>query len=224
MIGEVGSLAGATATAKPAAAAPKPGGEMGKDQFLKLLVAQLKNQDPMNPSNGQEMAAQLAQFSSLEQLTQIGTTLQTQGGYLEGVIGSLAANGAQGALGKPVVAYGNHVYVPADGDASVRFTVNGGGGVATLRIFDETGKEISSRPLGTLKAGEQKADLGNLTAGLPEGWYTYSVDVVDPAGKAIPTTTFTAATIDGLRYTPEGPLLTAGELTIPYDALVEIGR
>ena len=223
MIGEVGTTAPATAAKKPAGP-PKPGGEMGKDQFLKLLVAQLKNQDPMNPSNGQEMAAQLAQFSSLEQLTQIGSSLETQGGYLQGVIGSLAANGAQGAVGKPVVAYGNHVYVPAGGEGSVRFTVNGGGGAATLRIFDDTGTEISSRALGTLKGGEHKADLGNLTTGLKEGWYTYSVDVVGAAGEAIPTTTFTAATIDGLRYTPEGPMLTSGELTIPYEALIEIGR
>jgi flagellar basal-body rod modification protein FlgD len=194
---------------------------MGKDQFLQLLVAQLKNQDPMNPSNAQDMAAQLAQFSSLEQLTQIGSTLNTQGGYLQGVIGSLASTGAQGVVGKSVLAYGNHVQIPAD---SVRFAVGSGGGEGTLHLFDQAGTEISSRPLGTLKAGEQKADLGTLTAGLKDGWYTYSVDVVDPTGKAVATTPYTAATVDGLRYTPQGPILTAGELTIPYEALVEIGR
>jgi flagellar basal-body rod modification protein FlgD len=222
MIGDVASTAKTSATTSSTAVAP--GGKMGKNEFLKLLVAQLKNQDPMSPDGGQEMAAQLAQFSSLEQLTQIGTSLETQGSYLQGVIGSLAASGAQGAVGKSVLAYGSHVYVPADGAASVRFAVGGGGGTATLRIFDESGKEISSRPLGTLKAGEQKASLGGLTAGLKEGWYTYAVDVVDATGKAVATTPYTAATVDGLRYTPEGPLLTAGELTIPYEALVEIGR
>jgi hypothetical protein len=83
---------------------------------------------------------------------------------------------------------------------------------------------ISSRALGTLTAGDHSAGLGDLATGLKEGWYTYAVDVLDPAGKAVTTTTYTAATIEGLRYTPEGPLLLAGELTIPYDALVEIGR
>jgi flagellar basal-body rod modification protein FlgD len=222
MIGDVSTTK--TAATGKATAPAQPGGAMGKDQFLQLLVAQLKNQDPMNPSNGQEMAAQLAQFSSLEQLTQIGASMEAQGSYLQGVIGSLAVNGAQGAVGKPVVAYGNHVYVPAEGDASVRFAVGGGGGSATLRIFDAAGKEISSRELGTMTAGEHSADLGNLTTGLKAGWYTYAVDVVDPAGKPVTTTTYTAATVDGLRYSPEGPLLTAGELTIPYEALVEIGR
>jgi flagellar basal-body rod modification protein FlgD len=48
---------------------------MGKEAFLKLLVAQLKNQDPLAPSDGKEMAAQLAQFSSVEQLVSVNDTL-----------------------------------------------------------------------------------------------------------------------------------------------------
>jgi flagellar basal-body rod modification protein FlgD len=77
----------ATASASPALAtgaaggertAPipaNPKGEMGKDAFLKLLVAQLKNQDPLAPSDGKEMAAQLAQFTSVEQLVSMNDTL-----------------------------------------------------------------------------------------------------------------------------------------------------
>jgi flagellar basal-body rod modification protein FlgD len=48
---------------------------MGKDAFLKLLVAQLRNQDPLAPSDGKEMAAQLAQFTSVEQLQSANDTL-----------------------------------------------------------------------------------------------------------------------------------------------------
>ena len=51
------------------------GGKLGKDEFLKLLVAQLTNQDPLNPADGQEMAAQLAHFSSVEQLQNANDTL-----------------------------------------------------------------------------------------------------------------------------------------------------
>jgi flagellar hook assembly protein FlgD len=51
------------------------GGAMGKDQFVQLLVTEMKNQDPMNPMDGKELAAQLAQFSSVEQLMNINTKL-----------------------------------------------------------------------------------------------------------------------------------------------------
>lgn len=51
------------------------GGAMGKDEFVKLLVTEMKNQDPLNPMDGKELAAQLAQFSSVEQLVNVNTKL-----------------------------------------------------------------------------------------------------------------------------------------------------
>jgi len=51
------------------------GGAMGKDQFVQLLVTEMQNQDPMNPMDGKDLAAQLAQFSSVEQLMNINTKL-----------------------------------------------------------------------------------------------------------------------------------------------------
>ncbi len=49
---------------------------VSKDQFLKLLVAQLQNQDPLNPLQGDAFVAQLATFSSLEQLVSINANIQ----------------------------------------------------------------------------------------------------------------------------------------------------
>jgi flagellar basal-body rod modification protein FlgD len=49
--------------------------EMGKDDFLKLLVAQMKNQDPMNPSSNEDLVMQLAQFSSIEQTQNMNESL-----------------------------------------------------------------------------------------------------------------------------------------------------
>jgi flagellar basal-body rod modification protein FlgD len=61
---------GTAATAKPAKAT---GPNLGKDDFLKLLVGQLKNQDPLNPTSDTDFIGQMAQFSQLEQTTNMAT-------------------------------------------------------------------------------------------------------------------------------------------------------
>ncbi len=54
----------------------KPSADLGKDDFLKLMVGQLKNQDPLDPMKDQEFMGQMAQMSSLEQLTNMAATIQ----------------------------------------------------------------------------------------------------------------------------------------------------
>jgi flagellar basal-body rod modification protein FlgD len=53
----------------------KDSSRLGKDEFLKLLITQLKHQDPVNPVDDKEFIAQLAQFSSLEQMQNLNTNL-----------------------------------------------------------------------------------------------------------------------------------------------------
>jgi len=71
----------------------KPGGEMGKHDFLKLLAAQLQFQDPLNPQSDSDFAAGLAQFSSLEQMQNMNVTLE-----------SMATQYSFGLVGKFVIA------------------------------------------------------------------------------------------------------------------------
>ena len=63
--------------ATPAAAVGKPGAEEGQDRFLKLLVAQLKNQDPLSPMDNAEITSQMAQISTVSGIEKLNDTLQT---------------------------------------------------------------------------------------------------------------------------------------------------
>ena len=91
--------------------AAAPGGPLGKDEFLKLLIAQLQNQDPMNPMQGDQMASELAQFSSLEQLQEINTTLTGQQSAAGSLLGAVQAGAAINTIGHTVIATGNQVQV-----------------------------------------------------------------------------------------------------------------
>ena len=64
----------------PTSGGPISGGQtLGQEDFLLMLVTQLNNQDPLNPMEGSEFAAQLAQFTSVEQLLSLNKTLSGQG-------------------------------------------------------------------------------------------------------------------------------------------------
>lgn len=77
-----------------------------KDAFLELLVAQLKNQDPLNPTDGAQFLAQLAQFSELEQLIGIRSELQSLRGELQPQQGS-AATAASDSSSQPTAGTGS---------------------------------------------------------------------------------------------------------------------
>ena len=108
------------------AAAPK---SLGKDDFLKLMVAQMKNQDPMNPADDKDNIAQMAQFSSLEQITNLANATQELANRL-----SLTQN--VGLLGHTVT------YTGTDGKA-VSGTVDGldlgDDGTTTLSVAGQRG-------------------------------------------------------------------------------------
>src|SRR5690606_38110153 len=89
----------------------KPNDELGKQEFLQLLVTQLRHQDPLNPADPQDFAAQLAQFSSLEQLVNIGEQLQGQYGIQQALIELTNAGSALGVLGRDVIAHGDAMVI-----------------------------------------------------------------------------------------------------------------
>ena len=199
-----------------------PGGKMGKEEFLKLFVAQIRNQDPLNPMQGQEVAAQLAQFSTVEQLLQMNEKMDGQGEANAAVIQAMNSTAAMGALGRTVLAIGNEVMVSEEGAGSVNAMVSGSGGAATLRIYDSSGREVGSRELGVVQGGRGTWELGEAAEKLEPGRYTYAIEVKDASGNAVPVQTLTTARIDGIRFGSEGPMLTAGPISIPIGKILEI--
>ncbi len=195
---------------------------LGKQEFLQLLVAQLKHQDPMNPSNPEDMAAQLAQFSSVEQLIGINEQLGTQASSAEVMASSLNNSTAVGVIGKNVLTPGDQVAIDDPDGGAVTVVVGEGGGRGVLTLFDEGGNRVGARDLGTLDGGRQDIDLGSAADGLPPGDYRYEVSVQDADQSSVEVRTLMRAHIDGVRYGSNGPQLLSGDLEIPMADVIEI--
>jgi flagellar basal-body rod modification protein FlgD len=213
-----------TSAANSALANPEtavaPGGKLGKNEFLQLLVTQLRNQDPMNPMDGQRMAADLAQFTGLEQLVNIGQQLDAA--HTQGSSTLMAMNNvvAISTMGKNVTAIGDQVELSGNGGEQVTAKI-AAKGTATLHIYNSAGAEVGSRPLGTVSDGTTTFDVGAAGQGL-KGAYTYKIDVTDSAGKAVDVTTYMTGRVDGVSYDATGAFLTAGKLNIPIGAVVKV--
>jgi flagellar basal-body rod modification protein FlgD len=200
-----------------------PGGPLGKDQFLKLLIAQLQNQDPMNPMQGDQMASQLAQFSSLEQLQEINTTLTGQQSAAGSLLGAVQAGAAISTIGHTVMAAGNQVQIGGtSGQTSVTASLSGAATSGTLHIFNSAGVEVGSETLGSLSAGKQTIDITSATKGLPPGNYTYSIDAKDGSGAAVTVQTYSTGKVDGISSGPNGIILNIGGMSVPYSSVVSI--
>lgn len=191
---------------------------MGKDQFLQLLVTQLKHQDPLSPLKPEEFAAQLAQFSTVEQLSQINAGMNSSlaASQLSSLIGKTALSAS--LLGKHVVAEGNQVTIPASGAGQVRIDV-AAAGAGVFQLLDDTGKVVAERSLGALAAGRQTVTL---PSDLPAGNYHYALKVTDSESKSTDVVTYTSGLVDGVFFRDGVIVLKMGAMEVPLDALAEI--
>jgi flagellar basal-body rod modification protein FlgD len=215
-VSETGA-AGSSQTATPV----KSRSALGKDEFLQLLVTQLRHQDPMNPSNAQEFAAQLAQFSALEQITNLGKSIQEQTAITTAALEAQHASTALGVIGKEVVAQSDQLLVDQDGRANLDF-VSASAGKATLRILDDDGNELRAIPLGEIQRGRNVQELVEGLEDLPPGTYTHKIEVQTATGETIPANSLVRALITGVQYTSAGPVLVGDGVTIPLNAVVEV--
>lgn len=197
------------------------GGQLGKNEFLKLLVAQMTNQDPMNPLDGQQMAAQLAQFSSVEQLMNLGAKVDAQSQAFEAMLGVVNNTAAVGLIGRTAMVVTDQVVAGPGGTQGATVLVPPGGGNATLRVLDPSGAEVRRVSLGRLAGGEQSVDISAALDGLPGGGYRIAVEMETPEGPRN-LTTQVAVLVDGVQLSAEGAFITAGSQLYPIGLISSI--
>jgi flagellar basal-body rod modification protein FlgD len=190
-----------------------------KDAFLTLLVAQLRNQDPFSTLKPHEFAAQLAQFTSVEQLTALNDAVaaQTEASQLSTFLSETSLSAS--LLGQHIVAEGNQVQVIEDGVTSVQIEVGGQGGTGRLEVLDETGRQVANVELGFLPPGKQTIPM---PPGLAPGEYSYAVVVDGGEGVSVPVVTYSSGVVDGVYFRDGDIVLRIGAMEVPLHALAEI--
>lgn len=188
--------------------------KLDKDAFFKLMLAQMKNQDPTNPLKSHEMAAQLASFSSLEQMQNMNTTLTELKNGQKPTEQFQVLN----LLGKGVAGDSSRV-TRNQGDKSHDFVFNlpMKAKEAEIRVRNADGEVIKSYKLNNLKEGENRLpwngqdENGNT---VPAGEFQFFIEAKNEQGQKMAIKTDFEGTISGVNYTPEGPVLLIGTQTI----------
>ena len=124
------------------------GSTMGKDEFLKLLVAQLQNQDPLNPQDPTAFTAQLAQFSQLEQLTNANTNLSS----LVKSNQSVQQLSAFSLIGRTVEAESSTVNF-SGAPVNFAYTLDDDASSVSVKLLDADGKTVAELPDPATDAG-----------------------------------------------------------------------
>lgn len=207
------SLTGATTTAES--------DELGKDTFLKLLTTQLQYQDPLNPMSNEEFVAQLAQFSSLEQLQGLTSGLESL--YLVNVSMNNAA--MTNLIGKDVVASGNTIQYSGEGSAAIHYDASADAAASTVTVTNSEGQVVYTGDMGALAEGEGSwtwdgKDLdGQL---VDEGEYTFSITATDANGVDVAVDGRIVGNVTGMDLSTGTPLLTVNGVTIELGAILSV--
>lgn len=201
---------------------------LGQDDFLKLFIAKLENQDPLSPSEDTEFIAELATFSSLEQLINVNGNLQ-----------GLSLGQTQLLNAQSLDLIGKSALISSDGTLNVTsgvaeeivYELPEGTRTASLRILDAQGKELRSITLDPSSQGrvslawDGMIDDPNDPAGpqipISDGDYQIEIIGTNVDGDTLSASLYRSLPIDGMSFEQGLIQLISGHRTIPMETIVE---
>lgn len=193
---------------------------LGKDDFLQLLVAQLRNQDPINPMENTEFIAQLAEFSALEQSQNMAKGLEDLQIIMQSVNNSLASS----LIGKNVKFEGNSVILKGENEGIISYQLDKAAQV-TIQVYNDDDNLVATLVPGSQSGGSQLLKwTGKGIDGerLPDGKYRFEVEALDGDGNKVNVTTFSVDRVRGLKFDSGNAILTLSESDIYQADVIEI--
>lgn len=203
---------GATGSGAAEAAMKKSTG-MNKDDFLKLFVTQLQNQDPLKPQDGTEFIGQLAQLTQVEQAYNANTNLQN----LLNQGNNSTSFAAISLIGKEVQALGSQVDLQQGAGAKLNLSLDGSASQVNLTIRDASGAVVKTLDAGALPAGTASVawdGTDNSGATVAPGAYSFSAAAIDVNGAKVTATPFIKGKVDGVDISGTNLIISLGKVKL----------
>jgi flagellar basal-body rod modification protein FlgD len=189
-------------------------------RFLNLLITQLKNQDPLNPTDANQMTAQLSQISTVSGIEKLNASMEKLLGSYSGTQNMQAA----AMIGKTVLTAGNNLDLVA-GNAVGGINLNSQADKVTVSIRDAAGKLVQTQSLGAQPAGvlnfvwDGQSDSG---ASLPSGKYTFTVDAAMGDNK-LEVSPLQAGMVNAVTFGKDGlSMQLANNKSVSYEEILQI--
>lgn len=198
---------------------------LGKDDFLKMLLAQLKNQDPLNPMDSAQYSAQLAQFSTLEQVTNLNQNMKD---FLNtNLLTSQAINNALSAnlIGKDVK-IDNQTF-EYNGQDKITFGYNLGQSTnkVNIKIYDANGNLVKQFENINSNAGDNTFEWNFENSNglkVQKGSYRVEIEAKSMAGEKLNVKLYQFGKVASIKFTSEGPKLVINGLEYNLSDVMEI--
>ncbi|REL38677.1 hypothetical protein DYD21_01635 [Rhodohalobacter sp. SW132] len=199
--------------------------DLGQQEFLQLLVAQMRNQDPINPLDGAEFASQLAQFNSVEQLINVNNGLAHLQESQELMSSSLTNSMAASLTGKNVKALSNEVHLASGESANINYKLNNSASEVEVIIRGANGSEVRREVLQGIPSGDSSWEWdGRNNAGDRMGDGNYTVEVrASNEGSRVDSMVYTEGIVDKVRYSGSGVFLSLNNIQVPIGDVEEVG-
>lgn len=213
---------GITRTASGPNVAASGASTLGQADFLKLMTAQMKNQDPFDPVDNTEMVAQMAQFSSLAGISEMSTTLK----QISDKLGAASVGDATAYLGRTVLTAGDVAYGREAGGIAGAVELAGAASDLTVTIADANGLVLKHVALGPRKAGTVEYDWdGRTDAGEDAGPGPFTVTTqARNADKAVEATSLVWSPVHSVSTANGEAVLTLPGLgPVPVSAVRKVG-
>jgi len=195
---------------------------LDKDAFLKLLVAEIQNQNPLEPMDNQKFVDQMTQFTTMEQMTNMSESFQD---FIEASMATTKLQ-ASAVVGKYAVIEGNEIKFQDNMAEGIVFNVEEPGDVI-IRIKNKNGDTVREEQLGYKEAGihgykwDGRNDSGTTQV---EGTYNYELVTIDEAGKEKTFGGVDGGTVEAVQFIDNSIYVIVNGQKYNFEDIIEISE